>query len=80
LSKQRQDPIDLRQHRSRTERNLVLAVVGAFVVLGSAIIAIVYGMPAVLSALLCLLPGTALFVGLWLLLNGLERLTRDRED
>ncbi len=75
-----QKPTDLRQHRRKMERTLVIAVVIALVGVGSLVIGIVYGKTAILTGLLCLLPGAGIFVALWLLLSGLEWLTRDKDS
>ena len=72
-------PTDLRQHRRKMERTLVIAVVITLVVVGSVIIGAVYGWSSIFTALLCLIPGAGIFVLLWLLLNGLELLTKDKD-
>lgn len=72
-------PTDMRAYRRRSERNLVIAVVVAFLIVGSAIIGLVYGWVSLITGLLFLLPGVAIFVLLWLLLKGLERLVRDKD-
>ena len=72
-------PTDMRAYRRRSERNLVIAVVVAFLIVGSAIIGLVYGWVSLITGLLFLLPGVAIFVILWLLLKGLERLVRDKD-
>ncbi len=72
-------PTDMRAYRRRNERNLVIAVVISFLVLGSIVIGLVYGWMALLTGFLILLPGVVIFILLWLLLKGLERLVRDRD-
>jgi hypothetical protein len=71
------DPTDMRAYRRQTERRLVIAVVCAFVLLGSVVIGLVYGWPSVLTGLLCLLPGAGIFLLLWIVLAIIERLSQD---
>lgn len=66
-------PTDLRGDRRRAERLLVIAVIVALLVVGSAVIGLVYGWPAVITGLICLLPGAAGLALLWLLLQLVER-------
>ncbi|MDF1512408.1 MAG: hypothetical protein P1S60_01230 [Anaerolineae bacterium] len=73
-------PTDLRAYRQRTERNLVIAVVIAFLIVGSVMIGSVYGWASLFAGLLIMLPGVAVFVLLLLLLKWLERLSRDKDD
>jgi len=73
-------PLSTREYRRQTERQLVIAVAVVLVVVGSLIIGLVYGWPAIFTAWLCLLPGAGIFVALWLLLNGLEYLIRERDE
>ena len=79
MKKNLRKPTDMREFRRRSERNLVIAVVVAFLIIGSIIIGSVYGWVSLFSGLLILLPGVAVFVLLWMLLRGLERLIRKRE-
>lgn len=66
-------PGDHRKERSRTERNLVVAAVILFLVVGGLLIGTIYGWQAIFTGLLCLLPGLAGLVLLWLLLRLVER-------
>jgi len=69
-------PTDQRRYRRQTENRLLAGVVMLLVVGGSGLIWIIFGKEAGLSSLLCLIPGAIVVVVLWLLLNGIERLTR----
>lgn len=70
-------PTDMRAYRRQTERRLAVAVILALVLIGSVVIGLVYGWPAVFTGLLCLLPGAGVFLLLWIVLSVIERLTRD---
>jgi hypothetical protein len=70
-------PTDMRAYRRQTERRLVIAIVFMLVLIGSVVIGLVYGWPAVATGLLCLLPGAGVFLILWIVLNVIERLSRD---
>jgi predicted MFS family arabinose efflux permease len=50
------------------------------VVVGSALIGLIYGWRYIFTALLCLLPGALIIVLLWLFLYGIGRLTADRDS
>jgi len=66
---ERRQPTDVRRYRRRTERHLLVAVLVMLVVVGSALIGLIYGWRSTFTALLCLLPGALLIVVLWLLLK-----------
>jgi hypothetical protein len=68
-------PTDLRRNRRQSERRLVISIILIFVVVGGALIGVIYGWEAVFTGLLCLLPGAGALVVLWLLLRILERLS-----
>jgi len=70
-------PTDMRAYRRQTERRLAIAVILALVLIGSVVIGLVYGWPAVFTGLLCLLPGAGVFLLLWIVLSVIERLSRD---
>ena len=72
-------PTDLRKARRRSERALVIGVVVVLLVVGGILIGLIYGWQSIFTALLCLIPGAALFVLLWLLLRFLERLSKGDE-
>ena len=80
MKKNLNKPTDMRAFRRRSERNLVIAVVVAFLIVGSIIIGLVYGWMSLITGFLILLPGVAIFVLLWVLLKGLERLVRERDE
>jgi hypothetical protein len=79
MKKNLHKPTDMREYRRRSERNLVIAVVVAFLIVGSIIIGLVYGWVSLITGFLFLLPGVVIFVLLWLLLKGLEHLAQHRE-
>lgn len=65
-------PTNVRGHRQRTERNLV---VGGFLILfvvGGGVVWYLYGLRAAVLSWICLGSGTALFALLYLLLKLLE--------
>jgi len=70
-------PTDMRAYRRQTERRLAIAVVLTLVLIGSVVIGLVYGWPAVFTGLLCLLPGAGVFLLLWVVLSVVERVSRD---
>jgi heme A synthase len=62
--------------RRREQRRLFWAVVAFLVVVGSVVIALVYGFRAAALGLACLLSGSGLLGLLWLVLLLIERLSR----
>ncbi|MGC9396766.1 MAG: hypothetical protein ACP5J4_18120 [Anaerolineae bacterium] len=70
-------PTDTRAYRRQTERRLVLAIILMLVLIGSVVIGLVYGWPAMFTGLLCLLPGAGVFLLLWIILTVFERLSQD---
>ncbi len=72
-------PDNQRKARHRAERRLLLTAVIVFLIIATILIGVIYGWAALLSGLLCLLPGMAALAALWLLLQILERLS-DRWD
>lgn len=79
MTKNLRKPTDMRAYRRRSERNLVIAIVVFFLIVGSIVIGLVYGWMSLFTALLVLLPGVAIFVIVWLLLKWLERLAREKD-
>jgi len=77
MSKRSHKPTDMRAYRRQTERRLAVAIVLMLVLIGSVVIGLVYGWPAVFTGLLCLLPGAGVFLLLWIVLSAVERLSRD---
>lgn len=65
-------PADLRGSRRRSDRLLVTTVIAVLLVVGSIAIGLVYGWSAILSGLICLLPGAGGLLLLWLLLQLIE--------
>ncbi len=68
---------DRRQHRRKSERNFIIAVVLMLLIGGSVAIGVVYGWPSVLTGWLCLLPGTGALLLIWLVLHIMERIVRE---
>ncbi len=66
-------PTDLRTQRRQTEHRLLLGVVFVLVLGGGGLIGWLYGAEALVSALVCLLPGAGALLLLWLLLALLEK-------
>lgn len=62
-------PTDLRRLRQRQERNLFLAVIVFLLVVGGGLIAWIYGVGALATALVCLSAGVALLVLLWIIVS-----------
>lgn len=69
-------PTDLRAQRKREQRRLFWIVATFLVVVGSIAIALVYGLPAVVLGLVCLLAGAGVLGLLWLILLLIERLAQ----
>ena len=74
-----QDPTSLRGHRQQTERRLIVGGFGLMFLVGGALIWHFYGVGAVLMAWFFVAGGVALFGGLYLILELMERWTRDEE-
>jgi len=73
-------PVDLRQYRRQSERNFLIAVIVLLAGVGSILIGLIYGWPAIFTAALCLLPGLGILVLLWLFLWGVEKIIEDNEQ
>ena len=67
-------PTDLRAQRRREQRRLYWVVAAFLVLVGGAVIALVYGPSAAVLGLACLLVGAGVLGLLWLLLTLMERL------
>jgi len=67
-------PTDPRAQRRREQRRLFWIVVAFLVVVGGVTIALVYGPPAAVLGLVCLLGGAGVLGLLWLILLLIERL------
>jgi Na+/proline symporter len=67
-------PTDLRAQRRREQRRLFWIVAVFLVVVGGIAIALVYGPPAAMLGLVCLLAGAGVLGLLWLVLLVIERL------
>jgi len=71
------EPTNYRQKRRSQERMLLFLVLFVLVVLGTALIGLIWGLGDALTGGLCLLGGAVLISGLWLLLSLLEKWVRD---
>lgn len=67
------EPTDYRRYRQQTDRRLLLAVIGFLLIVGGALIGVIYGGWAAATGLICLLAGAGLILFLWLLLSVIER-------
>ena len=72
MSQWNNEPTDMRKVRQRQERLLVIAVVVVLLVAGGLAIGIVYGWQAIVTGLLCLVPGAVGLVLIWLVLRLIE--------
>lgn len=64
---------DYRSIRRQTERQLLWLVLGGLLILGGGLILLIYGKWALLTGLLCLIPGAGLILFLWGLLSLIEK-------
>ena len=69
---------NMRDYRRRSDRKYLVLVVITLVVVGGLLIALIFGVESLLTALPCLLAGAGLILIPWLVLEGLQR-WRDRE-
>jgi Mn2+/Fe2+ NRAMP family transporter len=67
---------DFRQQRQREQRRLFWMVLAFLVIGGTITIALVYGPPAAVLGLVCLLAGAGVLILLWLILLLIERLAK----
>jgi len=67
---------DFRQQRQREQRRLFWIVLAFLVIGGTITIALVYGPPAAVLGLVCLLAGAGVLILLWLILLLIERLAK----
>ena len=65
-------PTDLRGHRQRTERDLILGGFAILFVVGGGLVWYLYGLEAALASWVCMGGAVALFGGLWLILKFME--------
>ena len=65
-------PTDLRGHRQRTERDLILGGFAILFVVGGGLVWYFYGLEAALASWFCMGGAVALFGGLWLILKLME--------
>jgi hypothetical protein len=69
-----------RRYRRDSEKKFLFLVLFTLVFVGGGLIALIFGLEALLTALPCLLGGAALMIGLWLLLSLGEWWLRRREQ
>ncbi|RME80290.1 MAG: hypothetical protein D6775_16620 [Caldilineae bacterium] len=72
-AEQPRPPTDYRRERRRTERQLLLLVLGTLLIFGGFLIYLIYGGTALITGLLCLVPGAGVILFLWGLLSLIER-------
>jgi len=65
-------PTDLRGHRQKTERDLILGGFAILFVVGGGLVWYLYGLEAALVSWVCMGSAVALFGGLWLILRLVE--------
>lgn len=66
-------PTNYRKIRRNQERTLLLLVVAALIVIGPALIGLIWGIQAALFGFVCLLGGAVLIGGLWFLLGLVQK-------
>ena len=68
---------DVRAYRRQTDRRLLAAVILVLVIGGLGLIGLIYGWPAMLTALPCLVAGAAIIAVIYFILALLERWVGD---
>ena len=71
---------NIRRNRRDSEKKFLALVLFTLVFVGGGLIALIFGVGALLTALPCLLGGAALMIGLWLLLSLGEWWLRRRDQ
>jgi len=74
----RHPPTDMRRWRKQEENRLLMLALLVLVVVGGGLIGIFFGPGTLWTALPCLFGGAAIILGLWLLLNVVERWLNNR--
>ncbi|MBN1991072.1 MAG: hypothetical protein JW953_00085 [Anaerolineae bacterium] len=67
------EPTNYRKTRRKQDRFLLILVLIVLVGIGAGLIYLIWGFQDALAGLACLLPGAAIILGLWFLLNLIER-------
>ena len=75
-----QRPTNLREHRRKTERNLVIGGFALLFLVGGALIWWLWGAGAMMTGWLCMGGGVALFGGLYLILKLMEIWSTSHSD
>ena len=70
---------DQRRYRGQLDRELIAGGVAILVVVGGGLIALIWGVPALVGALPCFAGVLALGALLWLILKALEWAGRERD-
>ncbi len=66
-------PTNYRENRRRQERTLLFLVMGVLVVVGTGLVALIWGVTTAIFSSICLVSGAILIGGLWLLLSFLQK-------
>ncbi len=72
-----QKPTNYRKNRRKQDRFLLILVLLVLVGLGTGLIYLIWGFQDAVAGLVCLLPGAAIIVGLWFLLEVIEKWVGD---
>ncbi len=70
-------PTDYRQSRAKRDRTQLILVIFVLVVIGTALIGLIWGVRSAVLGGLCLAAGAALIGGLWLLLSLIQKWVED---
>jgi hypothetical protein len=70
---QHRPPTDYRKTRAKRERALLILVIFVLVVIGTALIGLIWGVRSAVLGGLCLTAGAILIGGLWLLLSLIQK-------
>lgn len=79
MSKNNRKPSNMRQFRRDSDRRNLYLVLFTLVVVGGLLIAVIFGVETLLTALPCLLGGALMIFIPWLVLEGLQK-WRDRQE
>lgn len=69
----KQSPTNMRAYRQQTDKKLLYLVLFTLVVVGSGLIALIWGSASLLTALPCLMGGALLILIPWTILTALEK-------
>jgi len=71
------EPTNTRKIKRKTDKQLLLLVLGTLLLVGGGLIYLFYGKWALATGLVCLIPGAGLILLLWGLLSLIERWVGD---